>query len=172
MARICFWGLASSLLLGLVALAAPPLVVGEDAPRLPDAPIPKRRTGWVLANNTACYVCHENFKTETLVTQHAVKNVGCAECHGKSPDHCNDENNTTPPDIIFPRDKIDESCIKCHKTHNAPAIKVLARWLEKCPQKKDPATIICTDCHGEHRLRIRTVRWDKRTRKLIPREMP
>ena len=25
----------------------------------------------------------------------------------------------------------------------------------------------CTDCHGDHRLRLRTVRWDKKTGKLL-----
>jgi len=172
MVKLCVCGAVLCGVLGLVALAAPPpLVVGEDAPALPDAPAPVKKTGWVVANNTPCFVCHENFKTEPLVTQHAIKNVGCAECHGRSHAHCNDENNTTPPDIIFPRAAIDAGCIKCHKIHKAPAIKVLARWQEKCSEKTDVATIICTDCHSAHRMRIRTVRWDKKTRKLIERKV-
>ncbi len=26
---------------------------------------------------------------------------------------------------------------------------------------------VCTDCHGEHRLKVRTRRWDKETGKLV-----
>jgi len=145
-------------------------VIEEDAPALPDTPAPEKKTGWVVANNTPCYVCHENLRTEELVAQHAVKNVGCAECHGRSVAHCNDENNTTPPDTLFPREAIDPACIKCHKEHKAPATKVIERWLEKCPKHADPKTLICTNCHGNHRLRVRTVRWDRKTRKLLERK--
>ncbi len=48
-----------------------------------------------------------------------------------------------------------------------PAQKVIARLLERCPEKTNPAALVCTDCHGEHRLKVRTVVWDKETRKLL-----
>lgn len=145
----------------------PPLVVGEDAQALPDEPVAGKAKG-KGADNAACFVCHANYKTETLATMHAAKNVGCAQCHGPSDAHCNDENNTTPPDVLFAADRIDAACRKCHETHSAAPAKVVARWRERCPTKTDPAAIVCTDCHGTHRLRVRTVRWDKRTRKLLP----
>ena len=48
-----------------------------------------------------------------------------------------------------------------------PAKKVIAAWQEKCPAKTHVEDLLCTDCHGDHRLKVRTVRWDKHTRKLI-----
>jgi hypothetical protein len=154
------------------ASSLPPLVVDTGAPLLLDDP--PEAAGYsttpaalVVADNSSCFVCHANYMEEELATQHAVQNLGCENCHGKSIAHKNDENNTTPPDVMFPADKIDAACMQCHLTHDAPAAKVIARWRERCPDKTDPATIVCTDCHGNHRLKIRTVRWDKRTGKLL-----
>jgi hypothetical protein len=81
--------------------------------------------------------------------------------------HRNDEANITPPDILYPSAKIDAACHQCHKAHDAPAAKVIKRWQERCPAKTNPKDILCTDCHGQHRLKLRTVRWDKETRKLL-----
>ncbi len=145
----------------------PPLIIGDDAPRLkePDAnaaPPPED-----MADNRACYVCHANYEEELMVLQHAVEKIGCVECHGRSYAHCNDENNTTPPDTIYPASAIDEACGECHEEHDVPATEVIARWQERCGGKTDLAEVVCTDCHGRHRLKIRTVIWDKKTRKLI-----
>ena len=82
----------------------------------------------------------------------------------------NDENNTTPPERMYPREKIDASCRECHEDHDVPARKVLAVFLERCPHDVEPKSVVCTDCHGQHRLAIRTVRWDKATGKLITGE--
>jgi formate-dependent nitrite reductase cytochrome c552 subunit len=112
-------------------------------------------------------VCHTNYETEELAVVHAQHDVGCVDCHGKSYDHRNDEDNITPPDIMFASDQIDTGCAECHETHDAPARKVVARWQERCPAKTDPKQLVCTDCHGHHRLAFRTVVWDKKTRKLI-----
>jgi len=152
----------------------PPLVIDKEAPLLLDEPAEAdeaccAETAQASADNTACFVCHANYQEETLASEHAKARVGCVDCHGESYPHRNDENNITPPDIIYPRDRIDQSCQKCHATHDVPAARVIALWLKRCPAKTDPKTIVCTDCHGEHRLRIRTVRWDKKTWKLIPR---
>ena len=68
---------------------------------------------------------------------------------------------------MYPPEAIAEKCAECHEEHDAPAVEVIARWQERCPKKTDPSTIVCTDCHGDHRLKIRTVRWNKKTRKLI-----
>jgi hypothetical protein len=46
--------------------------------------------------------------------------------------------------------------------------KVIARWIECRVARRDPKRIVCTDCHGNHRLKIRTVRWDRKTGKLLP----
>ena len=52
-----------------------------------------------------------------------------------------------------------------------PAAKVLARWQEKCPARNSPTELLCTDCHGEHRLKFRSYWWDKKTREfVVPKE--
>ena len=146
----------------------PPLVVDKDAPLLLDGTAkPTRKATRAATENQACFVCHANYEEEPLAALHAHENVGCTDCHGKSFPHRNDENNTTPPDVMYPSSAIVAACRECHETHDAPAEKVVARWLARCPQKEDAKALVCTDCHGQHRLKIRTVRWDKKTRKLI-----
>jgi len=153
----------------------PPLKVDRSAPLLLDEAAPKKRpskgTG-PMADNNSCYVCHTNYQDEEMVAVHAENDVGCIKCHGESLAHRNDENNTTPPDKMYPTEAIDASCASCHDEHIAPARKVLARWQERCPAKTNPADVLCTDCHGDHRLKLRTVRWDKKTGRLLPGGKP
>lgn len=150
---------------GVQALAIPPLSLdGLRNEKLPEAPKKKVE---VKADNSACYVCHGNYDGEKLALIHAKEDVSCEECHGESIDHRNDEDNITPPDVMYPADEIDEKCEECHDTHDVPATEVIARWKKQCPSKTDAAKLVCTDCHGQHRLKQRTVRWDKKTRKLI-----
>jgi hypothetical protein len=139
---------------------------GADSAEAPEA----RGGKSPAADNSACYVCHANYDGETLVKQHVRANVGCVKCHGESEAHRNDEDNITPPDIIYPAQRIEALCLKCHETHDAPAKKVLAAWLKRCPAKENPEELVCTDCHGEHRLKFRTVWWDKNTRQLVSRK--
>jgi len=129
----------------------------------------RRRPTKVTADNSPCYVCHVNYEEDEFVTVHAEENVGCMKCHGESFAHRDDEDNITPPDILYGADMIGPACAKCHETHDAPAAKVITRWKERCPAKEKPEEIVCTDCHGDHRLRFRTVWWDKKTRELVIR---
>ena len=157
------------------AAALPALKVDRGAPLLLDEPAPKKKPSkgmGPMADNGSCYVCHANYQEEEMVTVHAENDVGCVKCHGQSLAHRNDENNTTPPDKMYPTDAIDASCATCHDEHIAPAKKVVARWQERCPAKTNPGEVLCTDCHGEHRLKLRTVRWDKKTGKLLPGGRP
>jgi len=151
--------------------ALPPLKVEKGAPllldALPDAKPAKTPEEGPVADNIACYCCHRNFEEEPMVRVHAKANVGCVKCHGESVAHRNDEDNTTPPDVIYPAQRIEKACQECHESHDAPAKKVIACWQQKCPAKTHVEELLCTDCHGDHRLKIRTVRWDKHTRKLI-----
>lgn len=124
----------------------------------------------ILADNSACYVCHGNYQEEPFALSHAKEDVGCVDCHGESDDHRNDEDNITPPDTMYAAADIEPACAKCHETHDAPAAKVIARWQERCPAKTDPKTLVCTDCHGEHRLKFRTVWWNKKTGELAVRK--
>jgi predicted CXXCH cytochrome family protein len=160
----------------VVEAAPPPLVVDKKAPLLLDEPKKPAQDPWdaptgPVANNQACFVCHGNYQTESMAGVHAKANVGCVKCHGESFAHRDDEDNVTPPDVMFWPEKIEPGCKECHDEHDAPAVKVIARWQECCPAKTDPKSVLCTDCHGkEHRLKVRTVRWDKQTRKLLVRK--
>lgn len=152
----------------------PPLVVDAEAPLLLEEPTEPSLppTPRAAAENVPCWVCHANFREEPLAVQHAAGDVACVDCHGPSYAHRNDENNTTPPEVMYPADRIDPACQKCHATHDVPARQVIARWLQISPNKTDPQAIVCTDCHGKHRLRHRSVRWDPRTGRLLSPERP
>jgi len=146
------------------ATGAPPLSLeGLLDEKLPEA----KPEAELTVDNSACYVCHANLKTDALVIKHGENDVACADCHGQSLAHRNDEDNATPPDKMFGPHNIDTLCQSCHDEHDAAARKVLARWQKRCPQKTDPQTINCTDCHFHHRLDHRVVQWDKKTGKLI-----
>jgi len=144
----------------------PPLVIDKSAPLLLEEPSVKKDKKFVRINQT-CFVCHDNYQDEPLMIVHAKEEIGCVDCHGESVAHRNDEDNITPPDLMYPLDKIDDACGECHGTHDAPAAKIIARWQARCPEKEDVKQIACTDCHGRHRLKARTVRWDKSTGKLL-----
>ena len=104
-----------------------------------------------LGMNGACYVCHIPFVKEELAKVHLAEGISCAQCHGLSDKHANDENiGATKPDITFRRDQVDAGCEKCHTTHDAPATKVLARFAERKLNPQQP--VICTDCHGTHKI--------------------
>lgn len=123
------------------------------------------------ADNRPCFVCHLNYLFDPMVSDHAKKGIGCINCHGESSPHRNDEYNLTPPDKMYPADEINAACgsAECHPKHTAPAVKVLALWQKRCPAKTDPRKLVCTDCHGDHRLTVRTVEWDKKTgEEIIP----
>ena len=153
---------------GEAAAAAPPLTL---SPELLNEDLPASEEKHVLdVDNSACYVCHGNYDGEELVVEHGKEGTGCMDCHGQSIDHRNDEDNITPPDKMYASGDVDKMCGRCHKEHNVPAADVIAKWQRRCPTKTDPKTIVCTDCHGEHRLKSRSVRWDKKTGKLIIRK--
>lgn len=155
--------------------ALPPLVVGENAPLLQEESKTNSPPAGVLkgqrsvADNSACYVCHVNFKDDPFVQQHARATIGCTKCHGDSRAHVADEANLTPPDVMFPTERITPFCTNCHLTHDAPAVAVIARWQERCANKSTPQQVLCTDCHGTHHMKHRAIQWDKRTRQLTRR---
>ncbi len=154
----------------------PPLVVDTAQPLLLDEPPPPEPfdpfaiPAGPKADNQACFACHANYENESLVTVHAESNVSCVKCHGPSSAHRNDENNITPPDEMFGEGTIEPMCAKCHEDHDAPPADVIARWQERCPAKTKAEEILCTDCHGRHRLKFRTVWWDRETRELVIRK--
>jgi len=151
------------------ALAAPPLslegYLDEKLPEASEDDAPEMK-----ADNFACFVCHGNYEEEELVVSHGVEGVGCVDCHGASFEHRDDEDNVTPPDKMYALEDVDKMCGACHDMHDAPARKVIERWQQRCPAKTSPEEIVCTDCHYRHRLKFRTVWWDKKTRRLIVRD--
>jgi len=141
------------------AEAAALLGIDDDLPKIVLEADPSQR-----ADNSRCLVCHDNFTKEELSIIHAAYGVGCEKCHGSSNAHCSDENNITPPDVMFPRDSIVKACMECH-----PAEKLSNKehhWDVFAPKKGKPKKV-CTDCHGNHRIATRDVRWNKKTGKLI-----
>lgn len=115
------------------------------------------------ADNSYCLVCHANYKNEDLARTHQQAGIGCAKCHGESDRHSADEDGLTPPEIMFASDKINPACIKCHPLEKLAQAPEHAPILEKKPAKLKT----CTECHGKHRLAVRTRQWDKNTGKLI-----
>jgi hypothetical protein len=116
------------------------------------------------ADNSFCYVCHLNYDGEELALDHERVGVACTECHGQSLDHCNDENNITPPDIMYPKAKINSSCMSCHPRDKIDHVDTHEAVLSSAATQQKQ----CTDCHGtDHRLSVRTVRWDKATGELL-----
>ena len=147
--------------------AAPPLSLeGLLDEKLPEA----TETEKLKVDNTSCYVCHGYYDEEHLVLTHGKGGVSCIDCHGKSYEHRDDEDNITPPDKMYAPGAVNKMCRLCHEEHDAPAAKVIARWQQRCPKKTDPKTIVCTDCHFEHRMKRRTIEWDRKTRELLPKK--
>ena len=147
------------------AVAAPPLSL--DGFRDEKLPTGRDASAGLAEINGGCYVCHGNYRSESLVQSHAKEKVGCIECHGESLPHQVDEFHRTPPEKMYGPHNVEKMCVKCHEAHDASARKVLERWRQCCAAKVNPEEIVCTDCHFEHRLPSRTVVWDKKTGKLV-----
>jgi hypothetical protein len=155
-------------------IAAMPIIVGackEDLQSRQEPPLllednvggedPPPAEGPV-ADNSRCHVCHINYEDEELAMVHARADIGCEQCHGSSDAHCSDEDNVTPPDVMYPKEKINSSCMTCHPRENIDTLPHEPLFDGGTPDKK-----YCTDCHGKHRLDYRTRRWDKATGELI-----
>ena len=139
----------------LLAPAAP----AADPPAAPAKVAPEP------ADNSYCLVCHSNYEQEKLVCGHQPAGVGCEKCHGLSDKHSADEDNITPPDRMYPKDEINASCLACHEREKL--IKD-ADHKDIYEAKAEADDETCTECHGlQHRLKVRTRIWDKKTRKLI-----
>jgi hypothetical protein len=114
-------------------------------------------------DNSYCFVCHTNYQRERLAVYHEFAGVGCASCHGESDRHSADENGITPPDLMYPRGRIKTLCMKCHRVQRLVGLGPHRDALSLRPS----AGHTCTECHGEHSLKVRTRQWDKLTGKLI-----
>ena len=117
-------------------------------------PLPKEPP----VDNSRCHVCHLNYQMDTMAVKHAEAGIGCEKCHGSSDAHAGDENNVTPPDAMYGKDKINAFCFLCHTEMSVIHRKILAGTFDRK---------YCTECHGDHRLARRTRVWDKNTGRLL-----
>ena len=136
------------------------LPVSNDTPLLLlDEGTSENSDNSIRANNSRCFVCHINYMQEQLTVGHAKAGIGCAQCHGPSDAHTADESwasggNGTAPDIMYPPEKIDPSCVACHKVDQLMASKHAEYLSGKLKDKKT-----CVDCHGQHHMVIRRCKW-------------
>jgi len=114
------------------------------------------------ADNSYCCVCHINFKKEELARTHQPVGVGCENCHGPSDAHSSDEDNLTPPEKMYTKQKINSYCMTCHTKRRLAKVSDHKPLLAGKSKEKT-----CTGCHGNHRLKVRTRIWDKNSGKLI-----
>ena len=114
-------------------------------------------------DNSLCFVCHLDLRTEVIATSHLAAGVTCTGCHGPSVEHMHDEMLMTKPDRLFGRAEVNEMCGSCHppKTpgedlHQAPAAVEAFRqeWLGRSRPNGRVITAgaVCTDCHGTHNI--------------------
>ena len=109
------------------------------------------------ADNSRCFVCHINYMEEDIAVVHAGANIGCAGCHGESDEHIADESwasggNGTAPDTMFPKPKIVPFCMSCHPKDKIDTV-------QHRPLFANMERMVCTDCHGQHRLAVRKCKW-------------
>lgn len=123
--------------------------------------------------NIFCAACHYAFSDEELAKAHEEAGIGCERCHGESERHRSDEDNITPPEIMFPKDKINPTCMMCHPRHeikHVPAHEVLLAGAKTIFDSDEDAEsqMYCTTCHAaEHRINVRTIRWNKATGEIL-----
>ena len=149
----------------LLLLDGPSEPVLQDGPEGIKHPLAPAKGPQV--DNGRCHVCHVNFSDERLAVGHARANIGCEKCHGPSDAHCGDEGNVTAPTTLYAKADVDKSCKVCHPDDR------LIEGAKSCPVVVDDdakGPKYCTDCHGRHRMERRTVHWDKKTGKLLPKD--
>jgi len=109
------------------------------------------------ADNSVCDVCHAGLIEEEISRVHLAEGISCADCHGASTEHMDDEMLMTKPDFLFGRKEIDSMCTECHsKDHKQPAV-VEAFCRERLGEIRENGRAItessvCTDCHGTHNM--------------------
>ena len=120
--------------------------------------------------NPFCSACHYAFGDEELARTHEQAGIGCERCHGESERHRSDEDNITPPEIMYPKERINPTCMMCHPrneikhvSHHQPLLAGAETIFDKPTNQKN-----CTDCHAkEHRINVRTIHWNKATGELL-----
>jgi len=128
--------------------------------------------------NPFCAACHYGFDEEELALEHAQAGIGCERCHGESERHRSDEDNVTPPEIMYTKDKINPTCMMCHPRHEIGDVTYHEPLFAGAATIFDPEIgpagnavsqkIYCTTCHAKgHRVNVRSIRWNKATGELL-----
>ena len=127
--------------------------------------------------NPFCKACHLDFDEDELALDHEIVGIGCERCHGESLRHRSDEANMTPPQLMYPKERINPTCMMCHPRHEIQYVEehgpILEAGLSVFETEEvdgdDPdAKKYCIDCHGpHHRMKVRTIRWNKATGELL-----
>ncbi len=136
---------------------------------------PNRKPAASFVANPFCKACHLDFDEEELALNHEIWGIGCERCHGESFRHRSDEANITPPEIMYPKERINPSCMSCHPRYDIrdrkdhqPILEAGLSTFEEATPVGENAKKYCTDCHGsKHRMKVRTIRWDKATGALF-----
>lgn len=122
--------------------------------------------------NSFCSACHYGFEEEQLALDHQLAGIGCERCHGESERHRSDEDNITPPELMYPKSKINPTCMMCHPRHYIKDVQAHEAMLAGAEtifdSEADSKKIYCTNCHGMgHRVSVPRVRWNKATGELL-----
>lgn len=145
-------------------------IVGEQAATT--EPVERIAEKEVFVANEFCSACHYGFDEEELAANHRKAGIGCERCHGESERHRSDEANVTPPEIMYPKDKINPTCMMCHPRHEIKHVKSHDLFLAGADTifdtDSDSPKLYCTTCHAKkHRINVRSVRWNKATGELL-----
>ncbi len=116
-----------------------------------------------------CFDCHARYRTETVAATHRKHGHGCAACHGASEAHAADPKGHAAPDVMVPRTEINLSCM--NRGRHPPDALAREEGHRAIFPEPAHATKTCTDCHGKHRMKTRSVRWDRATGEQIPAPM-
>ena len=159
-----------------------PLVADGNDPKDTPAAVAVRdagqkKTAPSFVANPFCEACHADFGEEELALNHMAVGIGCERCHGESFRHRSDEANITPPEIMYPKERINPACMMCHPRHeirdrkdHQPILEAGLSVFEEATPAGENAKKYCTDCHGsKHHMKVRTTRWDKGTGALLKR---
>jgi len=126
----------------------------------------------------SCVTCHPDVKTEYAQSVHASE-LTCTGCHGGDPTIVGPEAHAVEKGYIGKpaRKDIPTLCGTCHadadrmRPSGLPTDQLAQYWQSKHGQllaQGDTRVAVCTDCHGTHRIVIRT----EPTSPIYPQRVP
>jgi len=152
-----------------VAAGTPAAIEAESAEGQESENAPEK----IVTLNQFCAACHYGFSDEDLAKTHEKAGIGCERCHGESERHRSDEDNITPPEMMYPKERIMPTCMMCHPRHEIEHVSLHQQLLAGAKtifdsDDDDAPQITCTFCHAKkHHIKVRTVRWNKATGELL-----